>query len=151
MGCWRRGPVGAALGVLIGHQFDTGRSAARCSAAGPEPGAGATSCSFPATFRVMGHVAKADGHVSEQEIASARAVMHALHLNPEQMRPAIGYFTEGKQPDSTLDAALARAARRSLRAYPELAHFFIEIQLQASLAGNGLSDAAARAAAARGD
>jgi DnaJ like chaperone protein len=87
----------------------------------------------------MGHIAKADGRVSEQEIASARAVMHALHLNALQVQAAIGYFTEGKQPGFDLDGVLARL-RKSLAPYPELAHFFIEIQLQASLAGNGLSD-----------
>jgi DnaJ like chaperone protein len=128
------GPVGAALGLLVGHQFDTGDSLAR---PGPEGAARVHALYFPAVFRVMGHVAKADGRVSEQEITAARGVMAALRLNPEQVRLAIGYFGEGKQPDFSLDAELAEL-RPLLRAYPQLAQFFIEIQLQASLAGNGL-------------
>jgi DnaJ like chaperone protein len=68
---------------------------------------------FPTTFRVMGHIAKADGRVTEQEIASARAIMHTLHLQPAQIQAAIGYFTEGKQPGFDLDAALGACAHRS--------------------------------------
>jgi DnaJ like chaperone protein len=132
------GPVGAALGLVAGHQFDGG--------AGPRGELGADSAArvhelyFPAVFRVMGHVAKADGRVSEQEIAAARAVMAALRLSPEQVRQAIGFFGEGKQPDFSLGQALAEL-RPLLRAYPQLAQFFMEIQLQATLAGGGLSAA----------
>jgi DnaJ like chaperone protein len=129
------GPVGAALGLLVGHQFDAGD--ARSIEPGPDSAARVHALYFPAVFRVMGHVAKADGRVSEQEIAAARGVMAALRLNPEQVQLAIGYFGEGKQPDFSLDAELAEL-RPLLRAYPQLAQFFIEIQLQASLAGNGL-------------
>ena len=136
IGMWIGGPVGAALGVLVGHQFDVG--GARGVAAGPESAARVHELYFPAVFRVMGHVAKADGRVSEQEIAAARGVMAALRLNPEQVRQAIDYFGEGKQPGFGLDAELAEL-RPLLRAYPQLAQFFMEIQLQASLAGNGLS------------
>ena len=135
IGMWVGGPVGAALGLLVGHQFDAGD--ARGIEPGPESAARVHELYFPAVFRVMGHVAKADGRVSEQEIAAARGVMAALRLNPEQVRLAIGYFGEGKQPDFGLDAELAEL-RPLLRAYPQLAQFFIEIQLQASLAGNGL-------------
>jgi DnaJ like chaperone protein len=135
IGMWVGGPVGAALGLLVGHQFDVGD--AHGVEPGPESAARVHALYFPAVFRVMGHVAKADGRVSEQEIAAARGVMAALRLNPEQVRLAIGYFGEGKQPDFSLDAELAEL-RPLLRAYPQLAQFFIEIQLQASLAGNGL-------------
>ena len=137
LGLLTLGPIGAALGVFIGHQFDTGAMSVGPLGGPPDPGL-VNELFFPSTFRVMGHVAKSDGHVSEQEIASARAVMRALHLNAQQIQAAIGYFTEGKQPGFDLDALLARL-RSSLAAYPDLAHFFIEIQLQASLAGNGLS------------
>jgi DnaJ like chaperone protein len=132
------GPIGAALGAFIGHQFDNGQIGGNLLGGPPNPGL-VNEQFFPSTFRVMGHIAKADGRVSEQEIASARAVMRALHLNAGQMQAAIGYFNEGKQPGFDLDGLLAQL-RNSMAPYPELAHFFIEIQLQASLAGNGLTD-----------
>jgi DnaJ like chaperone protein len=142
LGLLALGPIGAALGVFIGHQFDTGQVRSnllggRGGMGTPDPGL-VNELFFPSTFRVMGHIAKADGHVSEREIASARAVMRALHLNPAQIQAAIGYFTQGKQPGFDLEALLPRL-RAALAGYPELAHFFIEIQLQAALAGNGLS------------
>jgi DnaJ like chaperone protein len=136
IGLWLGGPIGAVLGLFIGHQFDAG---AMGVAPGADSAARVHQLYFPAVFRVMGHVAKADGRVSEQEIAAARGVMAALRLNPEQVQLAIRYFGEGKQPDFGLDEELAEL-RPLLRAYPQLAQFFIEIQLQASLAGNGLGE-----------
>ncbi len=135
VGLWLGGPLGALLGLLVGHQFDSGNAAALQP--GPDAAARVQELFFPATFRVMGHIAKADGRVSEQEITAARAVMAALHLNPAQVRQAIVYYTEGKQPDFSLEAAL-QELRPLLSAFPQLAQFFMEIQLQASLAGNGL-------------
>ena len=132
------GPFGAALGALIGHQFDTGQISLAMFVGGPDPRV-VNELFFPTAFRVMGHIAKADGRVTEQEIASARAVMYAMHLQPEQIQAAISYFTEGKQPGFDLDAALGRL-RASIARNPDLAQFFVEIQLQASLAGNGLSE-----------
>ena len=135
IGFWIGGPVGAALGLLVGHQFDTGQAIQ--VEPGPAGAARIQELYFPAVFRVMGHVAKADGRVTQQEIAAARSVMAALRLNPQQVGQAIGYFGEGKQNDFSLDRALADL-RPLLRAFPQLAQFFMEIQLQASLAGNGL-------------
>ncbi|MGA8706852.1 MAG: co-chaperone DjlA [Steroidobacteraceae bacterium] len=134
------GPWGAVLGALVGHQFDTGGSngLGTLFSGGVNP-AQVNALFFPTTFRVMGHIAKADGRVSEQEIASARAVMHALHLNQAQMLSAMGYFNEGKQPGFALDPALQQL-RAAIAPYPELANFFVEIQLQAALAGDGLSE-----------
>jgi DnaJ like chaperone protein len=139
------GPFGAVLGAVIGHQFDSGTAGRaflggglRGALGGADP-AQVNALFFPTTFRVMGHIAKADGRVSEQEIASARAVMRALHLNEAQMLSAMSYFGEGKQPGFQLDAAL-QALRAAIAPHPELANFFVEIQLQAALAGDGLSE-----------
>lgn len=141
LGMLALGPVGAAIGVVIGHQFDSGAAQSGLRGAGffgggPDPRL-VNQLFFPTTFRVMGHIAKADGRVSEQEIASARAVMQALHLQQTQVQAAIGYFGEGKQPNYDLAADLRRL-RAAIAAYPELAYFFVQIQLQAALAGNGL-------------
>jgi DnaJ like chaperone protein len=132
------GPPGAAIGAFIGHQFDNGTVATGTLLGPPDPLL-VNQLFFPTTFRIMGHVAKADGRVSEQEIASARAIMRALRLNEAQVQAAIAFFNEGKQPAFDLDDALRRL-RGAIRPYPELAHFFMEMQLQAALAGNGLSE-----------
>ncbi len=128
------GPFGAALGALLGHQFDT-------QSGGPaEPQESPHAVGeqfFRAVFRVMGHLAKADGRVSEQEIAAARAVMSDLRLSPTQIQTAIECFTAGKQPGFDLDAELA-ALRRACAGRPDLLRIFLELQVRAALAGNNL-------------
>ncbi|HUA88753.1 MAG TPA: co-chaperone DjlA [Steroidobacteraceae bacterium] len=141
LGMLALGPIGAAIGVFIGHQFDSGAAQSNLLGGGLF-GTGTdprqvNQLFFPTTFRIMGHIAKADGRVSEQEVASARAVMQALHLQDAQIQTAIAHFTEGKQPGFDADGAL-KGLRVALAGYPELAYFFVEIQLQAALAGNGL-------------
>jgi DnaJ like chaperone protein len=132
------GPVGAALGLLVGHQFDSAGTPAIASEPGPSGVARVQELFFPAMFRVMGHIAKSDGRISEREIAAARAVMDGLRLTPEQVNAAIGYYGEGKQDSFGLDSALGEL-QPLLRSFPQLAQFFIEIQLQAALAGNDLA------------
>src|ERR1700689_4418876 len=107
LGLAAMGPWGAVLGAVIGHQFDAGASFGSLLGSGGADPKLVNELFFPTTFRVMGHIAKADGRVSEQEIASARAVMHALRLNSAQMLAAMGYFTEGKQPGFDVDTALS--------------------------------------------
>ena len=63
----------------------------------------------------MGHVAKADGRVSEAEIAAARKVMAELRLDGAQIHAAIAHFTRGKNPDFDLEEHRAGAARRVRR------------------------------------
>jgi DnaJ like chaperone protein len=130
------GPVGALVGVLIGHQYD---AAGDTAADGGQASAARVQAVFlPATFRLMGHIAKSDGRVSEQEIEAARGMMRALRLNSGQIRLAMDCFTAGKQPGFALAEEL-RSLRAALAPYPQLAQFFIELQLQAALAGNGLA------------
>ena len=92
---------------------------------------------FRATFRVMGYLAKADGRVSEQEIAAARAVMAELRLGPEQVREAIACFRTGKREDFDFAGEMTALAR-ACQGRPDLARIFLEIQVRAALAGNNL-------------
>ena len=63
--------------------------------------------------------------------------MQALRLSPDQIQAAIEYYSQGKQPAFDPQAAI-RELQPALRPNPQLAQFFMEIQLQAALAGNGL-------------
>ncbi|HEV7633558.1 MAG TPA: co-chaperone DjlA [Steroidobacteraceae bacterium] len=125
------GPVGIAVGAILGHQYDV-KVAPRLPRldSGPQ--------FFRATFRVMGHVAKADGRVTEREIEAARGVMSGLRLNPAQVREAIALFGEGKRADFDLDAELLRL-REACRSLPAILRVFVEIQLRAALSGNDMS------------
>jgi DnaJ like chaperone protein len=128
------GPVGAAIGAILGHQYDLKAEAK--AAGGPHLGVGQQF--FRTTFRVMGHVAKADGRVTEREIEAARGIMQSLRLDDSQVREAIGLFTLGKRPDFNLDAELADL-RSACGLHPELLQMFLEIQLRFALAGNDMS------------
>jgi DnaJ like chaperone protein len=75
----------------------------------------------------MGYLAKADGHVSENEINAAQAVMTYLHLTPTQKQAAIRLFNEGKQPDFVLELALYRF-REACQERADLIRKFMEIQ-----------------------
>ncbi|HEX6930156.1 MAG TPA: co-chaperone DjlA [Gammaproteobacteria bacterium] len=135
---------GALLGLVIGHfLFD--------HKAGGFPGGmgfGADAAEvrrvfFETTFSVMGHVAKADGRVTEIEIRMARAVMNHLRLSPERTEAAMHLFNDGKRTDFPLDDAMQRFVR-ACRHRRDLHRIFIEIQLQAALADGQITDAERR-------
>ena len=131
------GPVGAMIGLVLGHLFD--EQASR-DAQGPrleENLATVGETFFRSTFRVMGHLAKADGRVSESEIAAARSIMSDLRLNPAQVHAAVDHFSAGKQPAFNLAAELAALAR-VCAGRPELPRIFVEIQVRAALGGNNI-------------
>ena len=133
------GPVGGILGALVGHQFDRGL-ADRLSSAyrALRLDAGTIQDVFFATsFAVMGHVAKADGRVSEPEIRAARGIMHGMQLSPEQVRSAIGHFNRGKDPAFPLSERLDEL-RGAIGGRPDLCRAFLEIQMQALLASPGV-------------
>jgi DnaJ like chaperone protein len=131
------GPIGVAIGVLLGHQFDQAQQDADEPGAPPGNIAAISERFFRATFRVMGFLAKADGRVSEQEIAAARAVMSDLRLDASQVREAIALFTEGKQPGFDLETELG-GLRQACRGRPDILRIFLEIQVRAALAGNNM-------------
>jgi DnaJ like chaperone protein len=137
LGALALGPIGAALGVLLGHQFDEHSDATQGRLTGAEDVAAIGVRFFRGTFRVMGYLAKADGRVSELEISAARAVMTELRLDAAQVREAIACFTSGKSPGFDLGAELAELAR-ACRGRPDLLRVFLEIQVRAALAGNNL-------------
>jgi len=126
------GPVGAAVGLFLGHQFDRGMGNAR-GAAFKDVG----QVFFETTFGVMGHVAKANGRVSEAEIEAARGIMSRMRLDHYQVQEAIRLFTAGKAPDWPLEAELARL-RQALGTRRTLRRAFLEIQMEAALADGQL-------------
>ncbi len=94
---------------------------------------------FSTTFKVMGHVAKADGRVSEEEIRAARYVMQRMGLNEQQRQLAIQFFNQGKLFNFDLDAALTHLAQ-SCQNNHALLQMFVEIQYQAATASLSHSD-----------
>ena len=92
---------------------------------------------FRASFEVMGHLAKADGRISEAEIAAASGFMDELGLDEAGRGEAIACFTRGKQPDYDYRAELTQLTD-ICRGRPDLARLFLEVQVRISLEGNDL-------------
>src|SRR3982751_614973 len=121
-----KSPWGALIGAILGHFYDQSvNSVRRPSMAG---GPGVLEIGerfFTATFEVMGHVAKADGRVSEAEIAAARKVMAELRLDGAQIHAAIAHFTRGKSPDFDLQTTIQDFAQACVNR-PDLVRVFLE-------------------------
>jgi DnaJ like chaperone protein len=136
------GPLGALLGSVLGHNFDKGLAGLEADGAtgGQAEQARIQSAFFTATFSVMGHIAKADGRVSTEEINQARAIMAQMDLPAEMRRAAIDLFNQGKRHDFPLDDVLNQF-RRECRRRTTLIQMFLEIQIQAAWADGKLDTA----------
>jgi DnaJ like chaperone protein len=121
------GPWGSVIGAALGHQYDGGAGGAAVGG-----GQRAQRRFFATTFEVMGHIAKVDGRISEEEIQVARRIMDAMRLGPDQVQQAIAYFSEGKQADYPLEQRLAELAA-AIGQRQELARAFLDLQVRAAV------------------
>ncbi len=90
-----------------------------------------------ALFQSMGHLAKVDGRVSEDEIRAARTVMHRLGLSPSAVRRAIDWFNQGKEPAFSMSQTMRKLRRDDARATEERT-MFLRLVLEVSLAKSRL-------------
>jgi DnaJ like chaperone protein len=140
---------GAVMGALIGYLIEHSLGFGTASEAWRSPHGGAADARathsmsisdefFRTTFELMGHVAKSDGRVTEAEIDAARGLMDELKLGPREIGIAIACFRAGKS--ATYDAELGvERLREACGQRYDLLRAFMELQLRAALAGNGLS------------
>ena len=109
---------GLLLGAAFGWMFDQARARAAAGTAAPAYGF------VEPLFALLGAVAKADGRVSQAEIAVAERLMTRMGLNDALRRRAIARFNAGKQADFDVAPAIGDlkqwcGGRRHL-AYPLL-------------------------------
>src|SRR5580693_10066601 len=128
--------IGALVGALIGLLFD--QSVGLGFSFPGSPAASVSEVFFRTTFEVMGHVAKSDGRVSEAEIDAARRLMQELKLGPREIGVAIDCFRAGKSATYDAEIGVERLREACGQRY-DLLRAFMELQLRAALAGNGLS------------
>lgn len=144
LGFMRGGLSGALIGALIGHLLDrylNARFRRGVDYADPDASSAAVqTVFFETTFLVMGHLAKVDGRVSEEEIQAARSIMHHMRLRPEDVKRAIELFTVGKQAGASIDEQVTRLRQACWR-HPDLIRTFLEIQFELALSEGGISAA----------
>jgi len=136
-------PWMALIGLLLGHQFDRG-FADMFTRFGPEVSAARLEhlpqAYLRALFETMGHLAKADGRVTEQEIRAARALMHRLGLGPTDIGKAINWFESGKDASFPLVAKLRSLRGQSARR-ADMRALFVRLLMEAALSKSSLQQA----------
>ena len=105
LGFFTLGVFGALIGLGIGHFFDKGLGRAMGFDYGVDRQR-LQQLFFETSFKVMGHLAKADGRISEAEIAQAESLMSRLGLTDEHRKLAIEYFKSGAKPDFDLQSTI---------------------------------------------
>ncbi len=99
-------PFTAILGAILGHYFiDKPRRMA--PKIPPEQLHAIQESFFTTVFTVSGHLAKADGRVSETEIQLTESLMAKMGLSADHRREAIRLFKVGATAEFNLDTALA--------------------------------------------
>lgn len=105
LGFFTAGIFGAIIGVAAGHFFDKSvGQALRFDYAGDREHL--QKLFFETTFTIMGHIAKADGHISEEEVSQTESLIIRLGLTAEHRKKAIELFTLGSQADFQLEATI---------------------------------------------
>ncbi|MFL2531407.1 MAG: co-chaperone DjlA [Porticoccaceae bacterium] len=99
------GFFGGIIGFYIGSYFDRGLgSFSRPLSSSEQARVGASY--FETTFTLLGYLAKADGRISEEEIAQAEALMTRMGLSANHRQQAINFFKAGSKSDFSLDQTM---------------------------------------------
>jgi len=129
------GPLGAILGFFIGHSADQSRrgiSGSRRKEVERQ--------FFITSFRLLGHIAKADGRVSEAEVRHTEDLMTRLGLTPDHRREAIAEFKYGSGSDFDLETELNEFVSVCGR-QPRLMQALLSYLITLSLADGNMDEA----------
>lgn len=96
---------GAVFGALLGYFLYDRSKRARPMVSG-EQLQQAQALFFKTVFNLLGHIAKADGHISEVEVKLTEAYMDKMGLTPDHKREAIRLFKEGASGEFNLQECL---------------------------------------------
>lgn len=133
---------GLLFGLVLGHLFDRGLASALGLGKG---GLGELRQRFFRTiFLLMGHIAKADGRISEEEIAHTKQLFAQLGLGDEQRHEAILLFKEGAKAEFSVDATV-RAFLQAGGAHPSLRQTLLLFLISLAFADGELHDGERRA------
>ncbi len=141
LGYLMAGPVGALFGILIGNFFDRGLTEHLTNPLWhyhAEQRVLVKPIFLKALFSIMGHIAKADGRVSQLEIQMAKRVMRDMKLNAPQRKEAELFFNEGKKEQFKLKPMLG-LLYKTCQGNPQLLKLFIDTQYALAQL-DGLSD-----------
>ena len=148
LGLFVAGIPGLIFGLVLGHLFDRGLAGAL-----GRGGEGLDSLRkrfFRTIFLLMGHVAKADGRISKEEIDLTEQLFQQLGLDEEQRHDAILLFKEGAKDDFSAEAAV-RDFLQAGGAHPMLKQTLLMFLVTLALADERLAEGEKQALLAIGD
>jgi DnaJ like chaperone protein len=142
VGLFTLGPIGAAAGIYAGHLFDRGykRNQQPLSA---EELQQIQQVFFNTHFLLLGHLAKADGRISESEIKITEEFMAQMGLTSEHRQEAIRVFKLGADPVFSPETVLQEFRQRCSRS-PNLSQILISNLIHLAMADGSLDDAEAQ-------
>ncbi|MEG3765983.1 co-chaperone DjlA [Alteromonas sp. 14N.309.X.WAT.G.H12] len=135
---------GAILGLVVGHFFDKAYSQDFSQLGGfgrfftDQSGMKQQAVFFHALFSSLGHLAKADGQVTDREIKIATLLMDDMQLSGEARQEAQQAYREGKAADFPLSSTL-KGFVESCHGRRDILQMFLEILIQAAFADGNLS------------
>lgn len=135
---------GAVLGLFVGHLFDKGYSQDFSQMGGfgrffSDPdNMKQQAVFFHSLFAALGHLAKSDGKVTQEEIQVASALMDDMQLTGDARREAQQAFREGKEADYPIEDTL-KSLKEASHGRRDILQVFLEILIQASFADGQLS------------
>lgn len=128
---------GAIIGLIVGHYFDRGYSKDFNQMGGfgrffiDKDSVKNQAVFFHALFSVLGHLAKADGRVTETEIQVATQLMDDMNLTGDIRKEAQQAFREGKDADFPFRAIL-KEFNESCYGRRDILQIYLEILIQAA-------------------
>ncbi|MCK3654307.1 molecular chaperone DjlA [Pasteurellaceae bacterium Macca] len=132
------GFFGGLLGLFIGHWGDKKLyELGRVSSSVFGKALTRQSLFMQTTFAVLGHISKAKGRVTEEDIQLARQLMAQLKLDSANQQLAQQAFTLGKETDFPLRQVI-QEFREACGQRADLLRFFVEVQMQAALQDGNL-------------
>ena len=136
LGLLKGGISGLLIGVLLGHVVDR-------FIAGVMGVSKTRDAFFDALFSSLGHLSKADGRVTPDEIRMVENLMAQMQITGDHRQRAIKQFNRGKSADFRLEAALQPFAQASV-VRMDLRQMFTEILIEAAFANGTVSPEEAR-------
>jgi DnaJ like chaperone protein len=97
---------GGLLGAALGYYFYDRHERARAAVTSAQLQQ-AQALFFKTVFNLLGHIAKADGHISELEVQLTQSYMEKMGLTPDHKREAIRFFKMGAAADFSVQECLA--------------------------------------------
>jgi len=140
------GPLGAMLGAAIGHHLVDKQGEGQ-PANGIDRTEQAQAAYFVCMFSILGKLAKADGIVSQEELAIVERFLNSMPISPQEKAFARQVFNEAKTSPYTIDDFATQLYTISQQ-QPALLVSFLNVLFQVA-AADGRLDGAEEAALRR--